>query len=77
LDVLDDPERGRAHPLHAFDSLQEARLRLLTNPRDIAGVGYSVGYGSASQFSREYRRELGLSPRLDAVRLRDLQDTPA
>jgi AraC-like DNA-binding protein len=57
--------------------LQEARLRLLRNPRDIAGVGHSVGYGSASQFSREYRREFGLSPRMDAVRLRDLEESTA
>lgn len=57
--------------------LQEARLRLLRSPRDIAGVGHSVGYGSASQFSREYRREFGLSPRMDALRLRDLEESTA
>lgn len=57
--------------------LQEARLRLLRSPGDIAGVGHSVGYGSASQFSREYRREFGLSPRMDAVRLRDLEESTA
>lgn len=51
--------------------LQEARLMLLTNPTDIAGVGHAVGYGSASQFSREYRREFGVPPRIDAERLRE------
>jgi len=29
-----------------------------------------VGYDSASQFSREYRRQFGLPPGRDAVRLR-------
>jgi transcriptional regulator GlxA family with amidase domain len=51
--------------------LQEARLRLLRDPNDIAGVGFSVGYGSASQFSREYRRAFGVSPRADALRMRE------
>ena len=51
--------------------LQEARLMLLSNSSDIAGVGYAVGYGSASQFSREYRREFGVPPSVDAERLRE------
>ncbi len=51
--------------------LQEARLMLLSNASDIAGVGYAVGYGSASQFSREYRREFGVPPSVDAERLRE------
>jgi hypothetical protein len=51
--------------------LQEARLRLFRNPRDVAAVGYSVGYGSASQFSREYRREFGVPPSEDALRMRE------
>jgi AraC-like DNA-binding protein len=51
--------------------LQEARLRLFRNPHDVAAVGYSVGYGSASQFSREYRREFGVPPSEDALRMRE------
>lgn len=51
--------------------LQEARLRLLRGPTDVAAVGHAVGYGSASQFSREYRREFGVPPAVDARRLRD------
>ena len=51
--------------------LQEARLRLFRNPHDIAAVGHSVGYGSASQFSREYRREFGVPPSADALRMRE------
>lgn len=50
--------------------LQEARLLLLTAPQDVASVGFSVGYDSASQFSREYRRQFGVPPGQDAARLR-------
>ncbi|MFF0185551.1 AraC family transcriptional regulator N-terminal domain-containing protein [Streptomyces sp. NPDC005244] len=50
--------------------LQEARLRLLSSTDDVAGVGYAVGYDSASQFSREYRRQFGSPPGQDAARLR-------
>ncbi|MGV9215124.1 AraC family transcriptional regulator [Micromonospora sp. RB23] len=52
--------------------LQEARVRLLADPGDVAGVGYAVGYESASQFSREYRRLFGLPPGRDAARLAGL-----
>ena len=50
--------------------LQEARLRLLADPGDVAGIGHAVGYESPSQFSREYRRLFGLPPGRDAVRMR-------
>jgi AraC-like DNA-binding protein len=50
--------------------LQEARLRLFLHPTDIAAIAHSVGYGSASQFSREYRREFGVTPSSDAARMR-------
>jgi AraC-like DNA-binding protein len=50
--------------------LQEARLLLATQPKDVAGVGYQVGYDSPSQFSREYRRQFGAPPSQDAARLR-------
>ena len=50
--------------------LQESRLLLLTGVDDVATVGYRVGYDSASQFSREYRRQFGLPPGRDAARLR-------
>jgi AraC-like DNA-binding protein len=50
--------------------LQKARLLLLTGADDVATVGYRVGYDSASQFSREYRRQFGLPPGSDAKRLR-------
>ncbi|MFF4249717.1 AraC family transcriptional regulator N-terminal domain-containing protein [Streptomyces sp. NPDC001663] len=50
--------------------LQEARLRLMSSTEDVATVGFAVGYDSASQFSREYRRHFGLPPGQDAARLR-------
>ena len=50
--------------------LQKSRLLLLTGTDDVATVGYRVGYDSTSQFSREYRRQFGLPPGRDAVRLR-------
>jgi AraC-like DNA-binding protein len=51
--------------------LREARARLLAEPGDITGVGFAVGYDSASQFSREYRRMFGVPPSRDALALRD------
>ncbi|WP_341716465.1 AraC family transcriptional regulator [Micromonospora sp. FIMYZ51] len=50
--------------------LQQARLLLATHPDDVTGVGHAVGYDSASQFSREYRRHFGVPPSQDAARLR-------
>jgi AraC-like DNA-binding protein len=49
--------------------LQEARLALAIHPAEITGVAYSVGYGSPSQFSRDYRRQFGASPSEDAAQL--------
>lgn len=50
--------------------LQQSRLLLLAGADDVATVGFRVGYDSASQFSREYRRHFGLPPGRDAERLR-------
>jgi AraC-like DNA-binding protein len=50
--------------------LQKSRLLLFTGVDDVATVGYRVGYDSASQFSREYRRQFGLPPGRDAARAR-------
>lgn len=49
--------------------LQEARALLMTRPRDIGEIGHIVGYESASQFSREYRRLFGAPPGRDAARM--------
>jgi transcriptional regulator GlxA family with amidase domain len=50
--------------------LQEARIRLVADHHDVAGVAHSVGYESPSQFSRDYRRRFGASPVEDALGLR-------
>lgn len=50
--------------------LNEARRRLLATSGDAAGVAFSVGYESASQFSREYARLFGAPPVRDVGRLR-------
>jgi AraC-like DNA-binding protein len=50
--------------------LQHARARLMADHRDVAGIGFAVGYGSPSQFSREYSRMFGAPPGEDAARLR-------
>ncbi len=50
--------------------LHRSRLLLMTGLDDVATVGHQVGYDSASQFNREYRRQFGLPPGRDAARLR-------
>lgn len=50
--------------------LQEARSRLMARAGDVAGIGFSVGYDSPSQFSREYARLFGAPPGRDAAGLR-------
>jgi AraC-like DNA-binding protein len=52
--------------------LQEARTKLMAESSDVAGVGFSVGYESPSQFSREYRRLFGAPPGRDLARFRDV-----
>jgi AraC-like DNA-binding protein len=51
--------------------LQAARLLLANSPGEVTGIGQRVGYDSPSQFSREYRRQFGAPPSIDAVRLRE------
>lgn len=45
--------------------LLEARRMILTNNPTVGETAYQVGYASASQFSREYTRMFGKSPRAD------------
>ena len=45
--------------------LLEARRMILTSQPSIGETAYQVGYSSASQFSREYTRMFGKSPRAD------------
>lgn len=50
--------------------LQEARRLLLRDGADVAQVGFSIGYESPSQFSREYRRMFGAPPGRDGIEIR-------
>ena len=50
--------------------LHEARRLMLTDGLDAAAACYRVGYGSPSQFSREYRRLFGAPPRRELERFR-------
>ncbi len=43
--------------------LQEARQLMVSTKTDAASAGHAVGYDSPSQFSREYHRLFGMSPR--------------
>ena len=51
--------------------LQAARHLMLGEDLDAASAGHRVGYGDASQFSREYKRLFGEPPARDAERLRE------
>lgn len=50
--------------------LHQARRLMLTEGIDAASAGHRVGYESPSQFSREYRRLFGDSPRAEIERVR-------
>jgi len=51
--------------------LLEARRMLLVEGTDAASAAYRVGYGSASQFSREYSRMFGAPPISDVTNIRE------
>ncbi len=50
--------------------LHAARLRMLTDGLDAATAAFEVGYGSATQFNREYSRFFGQPPKRDVRALR-------
>ncbi|BBC38475.1 hypothetical protein SGFS_097690 [Streptomyces graminofaciens] len=54
--------------------LQEARRRLVVGGVTVAQAAQAVGYVSATQFNRDYRRRYGLPPGQDAARLRARPD---
>jgi AraC-like DNA-binding protein len=51
--------------------LHEARRLMFADGIECAAAGHRVGYESASQFSREYRRLFGAPPRAEISRLRE------
>lgn len=54
--------------------LREARRLLLLGEEGVGQIGFSVGYDSPSQFSRDYRRTFGRAPTEDASVLGRLAD---
>jgi hypothetical protein len=56
--------------------LQEARRLLLSGERTAALTAEQVGYVSATQFSREYRRAYGVPPAQDAAPLAEPAHRP-
>jgi transcriptional regulator GlxA family with amidase domain len=50
--------------------LQEARRLMIAEGTEAAQAGFRVGYGSPSQFSREYARLYGAAPAADAAQVR-------
>ncbi|MGF7147456.1 AraC-like DNA-binding protein [Sphingomonas zeicaulis] len=54
--------------------MQEARRLMVSEAMDAATAGFQVGYGSPSQFSRDYSRLFGAPPAADALRLRAAAD---
>jgi AraC-like DNA-binding protein len=56
--------------------LHAARDRMLMDGLDAASAAFEVGYESATQFNREYKRFFGQPPIRD-VRARRLADPPA
>ncbi|MES2498226.1 MAG: AraC family transcriptional regulator [Pseudomonadota bacterium] len=64
-------------PLQFQKSLRlQAARRLLATHAEASRAAYTVGYESASQFSREYARMFGAPPSRDVERLRGTADGP-
>lgn len=55
--------------------MQEAQRLMVGGAMDAASAGFSVGYGSPSQFSRDYTRIFGMPPARHAGRVRGIVET--
>ena len=51
--------------------LHQARLLMVRNDLTAESAGHAVGYTSASQFSREFKRLFGLTPAAESKRMRE------
>ena len=50
--------------------LTEARRLMLDENRNVTEASFEVGYESVSQFTRDYRKMFGLTPKEDILKLR-------
>ncbi|HWJ72233.1 MAG TPA: AraC family transcriptional regulator [Kaistia sp.] len=57
--------------------LLEARRLMVSEAANVGDAAYRVGYESVSQFSREYSREFGITPKQDALNQQRLYKTYA
>jgi AraC-like DNA-binding protein len=57
--------------------LHQARLLMLRESLTAEAAGHAVGYSSASQFTREFKRLFGLTPAAETRRMRASFATPA
>jgi transcriptional regulator GlxA family with amidase domain len=55
---------------HKLLRLHEARRLMIVKQMDAATAAYSVGYVSPTQFSREYKRLFGTSPKKSVAQMR-------
>ncbi|MEV9012117.1 AraC family transcriptional regulator, partial [Klebsiella pneumoniae] len=56
--------------------LHQARLLMLRNGLTVAEASARVGYESASQFSREFKRLFDLPPTQEVARMKDTYALP-
>jgi AraC-like DNA-binding protein len=57
--------------------LHQARLLMVRQDLTAEAASHAVGYTSASQFSREFKRLFGLTPAAEATRMRETFAIPA
>ncbi len=55
--------------------LHAARRKMIVGRADAASAAFAVGYESASQFSRDYKRLFGMPPARDVGRLRGFSES--
>ena len=63
----------RTSPMQYLKStrLHQARLLMVRQGMTAEAAGYAVGYASASQFNREFKRLFGLPPVAEVKRMRN------
>lgn len=55
--------------------LSEAQRLMLSGDYDVTQAAFAVGYESATQFNREYKRLYGESPRKDIMKMKNVTES--